>query len=440
LVAISPSHLFISRLATYDAVCFLFLAASLDALSYAYARRSLPAAALASGLMALAALAKYPAAACAAVGALALLGAPRLCLVFVGGLGATLGLYGFLERGELAVLVERQLLGTHQPNATSAEVLLTALAYLWPWLLLGLLGLIEAAPAWRLRAAVLASGAVPLVAYHLHGLNLISLYKHLVFSVLFLSPAAALALARLGKQGARGLLVAALVTLAVAVQSAVQVRAMEQAFPDVRPAIEVLERHVGPRTRILSEDPYLPRYVFAGRLDADQIAETTWFDADGDGTRSDADVAEALESGRFDLVLLTGAVSPKLHDLLAGGVLESRYERLYSQPFVATAVMNRQRFGFLEIYRRRGCRNCTAAMRTFMSEHDSSLGEGARDPWPVFKSLGTIGYRFDKALESKAALVFKGARLPGNNFMKDRPERSNTEERNVIYDPGRRKS
>ncbi|MEM6794937.1 MAG: glycosyltransferase family 39 protein, partial [Acidobacteriota bacterium] len=29
LVAISPSHLFISRLATYDAVCFLFLAASL---------------------------------------------------------------------------------------------------------------------------------------------------------------------------------------------------------------------------------------------------------------------------------------------------------------------------------------------------------------------------------------------------------------------------
>ncbi|MEM1181691.1 MAG: phospholipid carrier-dependent glycosyltransferase [Acidobacteriota bacterium] len=374
LLAVSASHLFISRLATYDIIAFVLLAAALDALSFARKRRSPKGALLASLLMAAATLAKYPAGALWPVGFLAFVRRPRLLAAYTVPFGALLTLYAVLEKQELTVLVERQLLGTHGPNASYAAVATAAAGYLWPLALAALAGFAVARGKVRSVILVASLGAWPLVVYHLQGRNLISLYKHLVFSVLFLAPAASVAFARLSRAGARGRLAAAALVAAFASANAAEVRRMEQSFPDVRAMAEVLRRHVDAETRILSEDPYLPRYLFADVVAAEQISETTWYDHDGDGRYSAADVAAALAAGGFDVVVLTGVTSPELHDLLATGLLEARYRKVFSEAFATSSVMGRRRFGHLEIHVLQGrlrygdqaCRNNGQGVRSWM--------------------------------------------------------------------------
>ncbi len=393
LLALTVPHVFISQFATYDIVCFMFFAASLWMLAasvlnpddtapqqQALKQQALKQQALkqqttkqqttkqqtlmmcaGAVLFALAVLAKYVVIAYAPLLFLALLMRNRrAALLFILIVSAMLGGYVFFYRAELLQLYQNQILGTHKSNATVWKIIATALEYCgFTALLAGGIFLFKkekVLSTWFYGA--LALFAVPLVAYHLRSQDVISLYKHIIYTCCFLAPIAGETLYVLLRRAADHdndwlrALAAALVVFACGLL-AWQLRAVQTAYPNTDTVTHLVRKSMTAEMTILSEDAYLFRYACFPTIPTKNLEEMTWFDNNHDGKHEAQDVIDAVWDGKFEYVYLNGLILRELGDELRRGVLQRHYDCILTIPFTNSTVMSPINTGSLSLYRRR---------------------------------------------------------------------------------------
>lgn len=355
LLAVSSPHVLVSKLATYDSLALVFFAATLwvSAIALTPAESSARTAlwgALAGVLFALAVLSKY----------VVVLYAPLFGLTFLRrqpwaagttSLGLLIG-YGAVEWAGLTRLYEVQIAGVHGANSSLVELLGITLAFIGlP--LAGLLLALRQGSVGRVHVGLWLLLSLPMILYHLQALNRIAYYKHLVYPLMFLLPAAASTCARgLESSAARARWLTAAGAAAFLALSVLQAAQLQRGFPNT----DAVSRHVLAALRrdhvLLSEDPYLFRYL-AEHRPPESIVELSYFDPDGDGVSSDEELLEATRAGRFDVVFLNDQVKPELADRLRREVLRAPwFERSYSEPYRITRAMSSLDRGTLEVYRR----------------------------------------------------------------------------------------
>ncbi|HRJ53258.1 MAG TPA: phospholipid carrier-dependent glycosyltransferase [Candidatus Thiothrix moscowensis] len=368
LLAMQAAHIFISKFATYDIIALAFFSLSLAPLLLAcqHVGKARYLALLAAIILcSLAVTSKYVVVAYVPLLTLvAVWLSPLVGLLFGLGMALVLGTYVGWHWQELQGLYNIQIKGTHGANSNHAYILWVETLYLALPLLLWM-----AALGWQWRQhqggilrdrtigilLALLVFALPLAAYHLQGKNMISLYKHLVYALLFLIPAMAWLLwqvlqqyqFRWGAQAVATMLVLGMVGLNYAF-----LRDMENGYPDARPVIDAIQAEpLTESTTIASEDPYLMRYAAFGRLSQNRIKELGWMDNNMDGKFEKKDVVEALWDKKFTYVFLNNLIQPKTNNDLRG-VMQSRgYQKILEIPWQTSEVMSRQKSGVLELYK-----------------------------------------------------------------------------------------
>jgi len=109
---------------------------------------------------------------------------------------------------------------------------------------------------------------------------------------------------------------------------------------------------IGPDSKILSEDPYLFRYLLFGELEQSQINEMGWLDFNNDGVHESTDVVQALEKRHFEFVFLNDQISPDSNNIYRT-ILERRdYRLIYAEEYKLSGVMTKNRNGSLALYQR----------------------------------------------------------------------------------------
>jgi len=373
LLAISAPHIHISRLATYDIISFSFFTASLYTLLLACSKGQYRYAKLCVGvlLFTAAVLSKYvvllfiP-----VVGGVMLVMAPGMALSACLLLGGLLGAYVLFNKNELLVLYQHQISVVHGANADRVELVLIILPYLAVPLVLCAIGILamtirqfefsgslDNAQFKKNRSILIASLflSTPLIAYHLYESNLISLYKHSVYSVFFLTPISAWVMTRLVYSRVCKSISSRLVPIAsigLALCTAVQMHSIEKAFPDVLPLMRVSTELIGPDAKVLSEDPYLFRYTLFGELEQSQINEMGWLDFNSDGVHESNDVVQALQKRHFDFVFLNDQINPDSNHIYRKILDERDYRLVYTENYKLSAAMTKNRSGSLALYQR----------------------------------------------------------------------------------------
>ncbi len=366
IVALSAAHAFISRFATYDAPAFFFFTISFALLLQAAqckGSRGHAVAVLAGVSFAVAVLTKYVVVLYLPVFFLLIVDKLRQYIVsFLAPTAAVGLLYAAVHVPDLLELYRVQIAGAHTANATRTGVLVETLIACGLPLALGLTGCLLAYRNGRgtihgtsIPLAYLLLFTLPMPAYHILQGDRISLFKHLVYSSYFLAPLCALLYAhrpdgqsfRLG----RWLPAAALASLAaLGIQ---QVKAMENGYPDSRPAIRMVASLVKPGMRVLSEDPYLLRRALYPALPLTAFSETAWLDNDLDAQFHDQDVIDAVWDAKFDLIVLDGQVTPALTAELRKGVLPRNYDIVADFPYRHSSVITKIDRGSITVYQRR---------------------------------------------------------------------------------------
>ncbi len=369
LLSIQVGHIFISRFATYDIMALAFFSLSLAPLLLATQSsgkaRYLPTL-LAIGLFSLAVTSKYivivyfP-----ALVLLALLASPRVGALFGVGVTAILATYAGWHWHDLQGLYRVQILGVHGENSSYLFIGKMELIYLALPLTLWLVAF--GWQAFRRGKAIFHDAtsrimllllvfALPLVAYHLHGRNMISLYKHMVYASFFLSPVMAWLLFNLMQhfnfKWAVQAVTAGIVVGMLALNYQ-QLRDLENAYPDVRPVMEAMQTlPIDAQTTIASEDPYLMRYALFNQVRQPQIKELRWMDNNMDGKYENKDTLDALWDNKFNYVFLNNLLHPNLNQKLRGMMKTRGYEKVLDIPWQTNEIMSRQHKGNLELYKR----------------------------------------------------------------------------------------
>lgn len=368
LFAMQAAHIFISKFATYDIIALAFFSLSLAPLLLAcqqQGKQRYVALLAAVALFTLAVTSKYIVIAYLPLLVLvALWLSPLVGVLF--GLGVTLLLGGYagLHWEDLQGLYAIQITGVHGANANYPYLLHMETLYLALPLAMWL-----AALGWqavRLRGQALRDRttvimlvslvfALPLAAYHLHGKNMISLYKHLVYALFFLSPVMAWLLWQVMQRFSFKLVAQAAAALAVLGMVWLNygfLRDMQQGYPNVRPIIDALATQpIDANTTIASEDPYLMRYALFGKVPQNHIKELQWMDNNRDGKSEKKDVVEALWDRKFTYVFMNNLIQPKLNQDLRGVMKSRGYAKVLEIPWQTTQVMSRQDKGVLELYK-----------------------------------------------------------------------------------------
>ena len=368
LLSTQSVQLFISRFATYDVISFacftlalaplIFACTKQERIKYAYL-------ALAVLLMGLAILSKYVVILYLPVLAgIAFLHSRKIGLIFGAGVGGILLAYGYLHWDALLVLYQDQLQGVHGVGNSSAVFIIDIVfRYLAILLIIGLLAVLWSLqvgpkPFWKhslfQKLPLLFLCAFPIIVYHLNALNMIALVKHLVYAALFLVPIAAWILTNLvelpNSRFAQPL--AIFVVVGMCMTNYEQLRALEQAYPDVTSVVEYAEKKLDANDTILSEDPYLFRYLGATSIPQAQIKESGWLDNNHDGKHEHQDVIDAVWDRKFAFVFLNDQLHPELNKKLRR-ILKSRsYDLVISKEYGTSDVMSQHTKGFLSLYKR----------------------------------------------------------------------------------------
>lgn len=377
LMAAAAGHIFISRLASYDAVSFTFfslammpllrscqLNKSTDSQSFRYMY-------LLCGILLLlgAVLTKYTTAAYLPfIGLFMLIAAPMQALV--GGTILVLGIAAYLSMHwtELVVLYQVQISGTHGANTTYKDILYRAGYYAGLPALLTLLATRHekrtSGQSQNVKILLLLLlFSCPLFLYHLQGKNLISLYKHLNFSLFFLVGGAAWLVMKIYdhyksnaySQAATVRLTPAFLAGLLAFYTLLnlqQLKDMESGYPNVQGLVSHIQKQsLQGHTSILSEDPYLFRYFAFGEISQDQIRETSWLDNDKDGVHSHQDVLDALWDRKFNTVLLTDAIHPDKNIEYRKILSQRGYVQHYEESYELSTVMTTNKTGNITLYR-----------------------------------------------------------------------------------------
>jgi len=196
--------------------------------------------------------------------------------------------------------------------------------------------------------------ALPMVAYHLNALNMISLYKHMVYANLFLLIAAAWLFEELLQSGSsvlKQLFLVALIGVYV-VLNYQQLKQAERAFADVSPVIAAVQSRLQPETTILSEDPYLFRYLGFESTPQGHIKESNWLDNNRDGVYEKKDVVEAIWDAKFSYIYLNDQLHPTLNKTIRKLLKTRGYQPIFESRYNTSEVMSRQKKGVLGLYER----------------------------------------------------------------------------------------
>lgn len=377
IVALSAAHAFISRFATYDAPAFFFFTVAFALLIQVPSRGGRPGhilAVLAGVSFAVAVLTKYVVVLYMPVLFVLVVGLPRFrkyAVAFLTPIAIVGLLYAAAYWPDLLELYRVQIAGAHTANATRAGVLIETLLACGLPAALGVTGWFVARRYGKstthdapIPLTYLLIFALPMPAYHILQGDRISLFKHLVYASYFLAPLCALLCAQVPLMRPHLRLwrwLPATVVAGLAVIGARQVRAMEQGYPDSRPATQVVESLLRPGMRVLSEDPYLLRRALYPKLPLTAFGETAWLDNDLDTRFHDQDVIDAVWDGKFNLVVLDGQVTPALTAELREGVLPRHYDVVIDLPYEHSPVITKIDRGSITVHRRRWATNTEGA-------------------------------------------------------------------------------
>ncbi len=369
LLSIQAIQLFISRFATYDIISFAYFSLALAPLLLActsVGRKKYTYLLIAIILMSLAITSKYvvilymP-----LLGGLAFLFARWIGFLFCLGVGLVLLAYGVFYWDDLQVLYRIQIQGVHGSANGSLDYILETIASYQSLLWLGWLAAVawvvwespsrfwqQAALKKHLLLLLLAS---PMVVYHLNALNMISLFKHLVYATLFLIPAVAWVLTNMSQSLQANWLKQMLASgfiIAMCVVNYGQLKSMEIAYANVDPIVKFSGLGLKPEDTVLSEDPYLFRYLGAGEVPQAQIKESGWLDNNLDGKYEHQDVIDAVWGEKFSYVFLNDQLHPTLNKKLRKILKIKNYKQIVDETYQLSSVMTRQVRGKLSLYQR----------------------------------------------------------------------------------------
>ena len=372
LLSTQAVHIFISRFATYDITSLMFFTLSLaplilacrekDKIHYTYLITAI-------AFFSLAITSKY----------ITILYLPFICLIalsynktvaFLFGLGISLilALYATLHWEGLKELYEIQISGVHVANSTYQDVAVVISKYLsLPlffftiaviWLFWGLprtVGPTKAKIFWTFLSLVIL--ALPIALYHLRAQNIISLYKHLAFSLVFLIPIIAWFLStfldHLKNRHAPQILGVIIIT-GIVVLNLSHLQAMESRYPNLSEMIKSVEHDLGskPDQTILTEDSYLFRYLAFDKMPQNTIKNTRWVDNNLDGKHEMKDVHNAIWDSKFTYVYLNDRFhfykNEKIREILKQRGYELIKEKPYSLPWDKDTYNQRK----LSLYKR----------------------------------------------------------------------------------------
>jgi len=312
LLSFEGAHLYTSALATYDIISFTAFTFALPCVLLACQsnRAQLFWTILACVALSLSVLSKYTAIMyLPLLAVLVLWYSPRYALLGTLLITVALVVYTTINYEQLIILYEVQIQRTHSTNATLADIVNRTLRQLGVTIVLvgvALLYCISTGHTQTKKLVILVVFSLPLLLYHTTTQNIISLQKHLAYTSLFLIPIIAWLLLEIYTRGKQTHLSGAIVLACISVYAFVNVshlRTMQSSYPDVR-KVHTIADQIQPTDFVLSEDPYLFRYLLVGKVAQNQISETTWLDNNLDGKHERIDVKHAIWDRKFDYVFL----------------------------------------------------------------------------------------------------------------------------------------
>lgn len=350
-LAVSAGHIFISKFATYDIICFTFLL-----LSFCFLWSSQKKYAdtifiiIGAGVFVLAVLSKYILIAYWPLVFLILLWRQKLqAFIFLLISFLCFSVYVYMNYADLQLLYQNQIVGTHTGNTDRLEVLAIILQYL----VLLLPGVLWCLYKYKKYFYIFIM-ALPLLFYHCLAANSIAVYKHVVFSVFFLSPLAVIGLNELMKKNQRyTLLVLSVFVCCSAGLSFWQVKTIEQSYPNTTLAVKAIQEKLQKTDKVMSENPYLLREALYPVLGLEQLQDTHYYDGNKDGVYERQDVIDSLWDGQFDYVYLDGRFHPEFSSFLREKVIPERYDLLYGQAYQTQSLVSRNNHGKISVYKLR---------------------------------------------------------------------------------------
>jgi len=237
------------------------------------------------------------------------------------------------------------------------------LSYLWPALLATVMSITyvlyhDGIRRWRsnhcTQLGLLVLLAIPMLLYHLNALNMISLFKHLVYANFFLLTTSAWLIVQLlqASQSMVKQFTLSLLFIAYAFLNYQQLQQAEVAYADVSPVIDAMDNKWHAEVTILSEDPYLFRYLGFGKLPQSHIKESKWLDNNRDGIYEKKDVVEALWDRKFSYVYLNDRLHPNLNKTIRKILTMRGYTAVLVESYQTSEVMSRQNKGSFSLYQR----------------------------------------------------------------------------------------
>jgi hypothetical protein len=354
--AVQGSVLFLARLATFDAMCIGLLALATCLALYADRQQSRLYGVLMGVILAAAVLTKFA----------ALLFAPTVYALMAWqicrskGLAATL--WPVISSGVtmLVIIVIPVLLDpnvviglTHTTTNRTAifslsrlDIVLQAASYCGILLGLGLLGALFAGKGQRLIALLLLGSSLLAPAYHVYIHEIVSLQKHVVFSMFFAAPLAGWGIVWLsrklgGIQPRRYWLVSLAICLLVVSLGFGQAESLYDQWPNSHALTQLLLTQVRPNGRILAEEMEVPRYYLQGIVNFWQWNQLFWFyytDRQGHQLQGIEGYKAAIAEGYFDLVILRYGPSADVAYHIDEGLHDSskQYELIGKIPFTTS--------------------------------------------------------------------------------------------------------
>lgn len=277
---------------------------------------------------------------------------PGLCLVAmaVGGWGgvifsvvlsACVGGYALYYRDTLVALMQfvSSFAAFRAPDAQLLTIYLWQRLDLWAMLALALAALWRGDRRRRVTVLLLVAGAATFAAVHVSRRLDYHTWKHTVYALLFLTPAAAAAMVGLADRlertdrGAPALVVllACALLYAAGRRGLLPVHGgMPFTWPNTARIGDFLAPRLGEQSRVLIDDPSV-RYALRNALPQGQVADQYWFDYQG--TSAPVSFGRAVEDGVFDYVVLAGTASPPavaLQQAVRAG-LDRRYALVFAE-------------------------------------------------------------------------------------------------------------
>lgn len=356
---VQAPHIFISKFATYDIVCLLFftLFLWLASLNYLSNNNSLLLTLSIPIIFFLTLISKYIVVAFSPLIILIMLKLNyKKAIYFIIMLSVLILGYLYINREELLILYNREIIGTHSSNTDYYFIFDLAFQFSIIPLVLFIIG------SFLRKKIRIKSGliillfflAFTLVAYHFKSKDSISMFKHLVYTSLFLLPVAGMLidyLYRIPKFSKYSAWLMLIIIAIMSMLSVYQVNQMQNSYPNTGKMIVFLKNNIDSNSRIISEDSYLTRYYLYPELDLKHFSDLEYYDNDLDGKYTDQDVIDGIWDGKFDFVILTGQIKPLLSEELRIGVLPNNYIRVYSERYEISKIMSQIQEGSIEIYK-----------------------------------------------------------------------------------------